>query len=564
MKAGIFTFIFSIAFICSINAQTFQWARSVGVSDIDIGRSIVTDASGNVYTTGVFRGNIDFDPGAATYYLNSLSYSGAFILKLDAAGNFVWAKALVGNNIEANGIALDASNNVYTTGFFSGSIDFDPGSATATKTSVGLKDVFISKLDVSGNYISAIVMGSTDDDSGNGITLDASGNIYVIGNYSDTLDFDPGPGVYKLGPVNSDDIFISKLSPAGNLVWVNSIGGSLRDNGWSIALDAFGNVYTTGMFKSSVDFDPGPGTYSLNGGIYGDIFVCKLSAAGSFVWAISFGGTGDDRGHSILTDVSGNIYVTGYFKGTADFDTGPGTANLTSVGGTGDVFILKLDMSGNYTWAKGFGTAQSDYGNGIALDNSGNIYTTGSFSGAGDFDPGPDSTVLSCATGYNDIFISKLDNSGNFMWAYNLGDTEVDVGNGITIDASSNILTTGSFMLSPDFDLGPATYNLNCMGSPDIYVLKMGSGPLGINGNTAEDLISIYPNPANDKLNVTVSFAGNKKQLEIYSMTGQRICKMELANGQSFIDISNMSKGIYLIKIMSDDGIFAVKKIIKE
>src|ERR1035437_9575750 len=135
------------------NAQNFLWAKSMGGTGNDIGYSIALDASGNVYTTGYFYGTVDFDPGAGTFNLTSAGNYALFISKLDASGNFVWAKQIGGTSSGALGqfISLDASGNIYTTGCFFGTVDFDPGAGTSNLTSSSTNDIFVSKLDASGN-----------------------------------------------------------------------------------------------------------------------------------------------------------------------------------------------------------------------------------------------------------------------------------------------------------------------------------------------------------------------------------------------------------------------------
>jgi hypothetical protein len=145
-------------------------------------------------------------------------------------------------------------------------------------------------------------------------------------------------------------------SQNANFAWAKSFGSATYDEGWSIANDASGNVYTTGRFTSTVDFDPSPSTFTLAAVGQQDIFITKFDPSGNFVWAKSIGGNADDRGYSINIDNSGNILVTGIFVGLVDFDPSPATFTLNSFGGTQeDVFILKLNSSGNFVWAKQVG-----------------------------------------------------------------------------------------------------------------------------------------------------------------------------------------------------------------
>ncbi|MCF8294807.1 MAG: choice-of-anchor D domain-containing protein [Bacteroidales bacterium] len=474
MSKKVFTLMSLLWLASSLIAQEaqFEWAVGIGGVNDDYGQSVAVDASGNVYTTGYFQGTVDFDPGSGSYNLSSNGGADIFISKLDASGNFVWAKNMGGSSSDVGySIAIDASGNVYTTGSFQGSTDFDPGSGTHYLSSNGYYDIFISKLDASGNFIWAKNMGGFSSDEGISIAIDASGNVYTTGHFNGIVDFDPGSGSYNLSSYGSEDIFISKLDASGNFVWAKNMGGSSLDWGYSIAIDASENVYVSGKFYGTVDFDPGSGSYNLSSNDEGDIFISKLDASGNFVWAKNMGGSSYDWGYSIAIDASGNVYTTGIFQGTADFDPGSGSYNLSS-NGSDEIFISKLDASGNFVWAKNMGGSDFDYGYSIAIDASGNVYTTGIFEGTADFDPGSGLYSLS-SNGDADIFISKLDASGNFVWAKNMGGSSSDYGNSIALDASGNVYTTGFFYGTVDFDPDIGSYSLSSNGSADIFILKL-------------------------------------------------------------------------------------------
>jgi hypothetical protein len=477
MKKTILITIAALLLSVGSYAQTFEWAKSFGSSSSDQGKSITVDASGNVYTMGSFRGTVDFDPGAGTANITSAGEDDIFIQKLDASGNFIWAKSFGNSTYDiGTSIAVDASGNVYTTGGFSGTVDFNPGAGTANLTATSTENIFIQKLDVSGNFIWAKTFGFICVHEGHSITVDATGNVYTTGVFLGTADFDPGAGIASLTSVDSKDVFVHKLDASGNFIWAKSFGGINNDEGMSITVDASGNVYTTGYFQNSVDFNPGAGTANLTSVGNQDIFVQKLDASGNFIWAKTFGSSSQDVGYSIAADASGNVYSTGVFLGTADFDPGAGTVNLTAAGAM-DIFVHKLDASGNFVWAKSFGGIDYDWVNSIALDASGNVYTTGSFYGNFDemidFDPGAGSAIL-IPVGGDDVFVQKLDASGNFIWAKSFGGIGEDIGYSIFVDPAGNVYTTGEFDYTVDFDPGAGTANLTALGpNDDGFVQKM-------------------------------------------------------------------------------------------
>ncbi len=321
------------------------------------------------------------------------------------------------------------------------------------------------------NLVWAKGMGGTNYDYSYGIAVDVNGNVYTIGTFADTADFDPGVGQYNLTSKGKDDIFISKLDPNGNLVWAKSIGGQEEDLGISITVDDKGNIYATGSYSGTVDFDPGSGVKSLSSTGDYDIFILKLDNDGNFIWAKSIGGISTDQGNSITSDTVGNIYVAGLFKETLDFIPTNGVKSITSNGGF-DIFILKLDQFGNLEWAKNMGGINDDSAFWIAVDATGNVYTTGTFNGKADFNPGNEVFDLS-SLGYEDVFINKLDSSGNFIWAKSIGGPNRDQANWLNIDNSGNVYITGGFLNKVDFDPGPNTSYLISSGDYDIFILKL-------------------------------------------------------------------------------------------
>ncbi|TRX37096.1 FG-GAP-like repeat-containing protein [Flavobacterium restrictum] len=475
----LFLMIFGISKTQAQDASK-NWVKAMGGSSPDFGTSIVTDASGNVYTTGTFSGTVDFDPSSAgTTTLTSVGGSDIFVQKLDASGNLVWAKSMGGSNADSGkSISVDSSGNVYVTGYFQETVDFDPSSTgTTTLTSVRYLDIFVQKLDALGNLVWAKSMGGSSDDYGNGITVDSSGNVYTTGSFINTADFDPSPtGTFNLIAAGKSDIFVQKLDASGNLVWAKAMGRSSIDSGYGISVDSSGNVYTTGFFQGTVDFDPSSTSITTLTAVgNSDIYVQKLNASGNFVWAKAMGGSSGDIGYGITVDSSGNVYTTGYFTGAVDFDpSSTGTFNLTPVG-IGDIFVQKLDASGNFVWAKSMGGSSDDYGYGISVDTSGNVYTTGLFQGTVDFDPSSTGNTNLTALGGQDIFVQKLDASGNLVWAKAMGGSSDDYGYGISVDTSGNVYTTGLFQGTADFDpSSTSATNLVSSGSYDIFVQKMG------------------------------------------------------------------------------------------
>jgi hypothetical protein len=489
-----------------LQAQTLLWAKQFGGTADEYGRSITVDATGNVYTTGPFEGTVDFNPGAAVFNLTSAGLRDIFVTKLDAAGNFVWAKQMGGTgDDDGRSIEIDAAGNVYTTGFFAATADFDPGAAPFNLTSAGFNDIFVSKLDAAGNFVWAVRMGGPFGDAGLSIDLDAAGNVYTSGAFRGTADFDPGAATVNLITAGLNDIFVSKLDAAGNFIYAKRMGSTNDDDGYSLTVDASGIVYTTGFFRGTADFDPGAATVNLTSAGGFDIFVSKLDATGNFVYAKQMGGTGDDFGYSIAIDAAGNAHTTGSFEGTADFDPGAATVNLTSAG-QDDIFVSKIDAAGNFVWAKAMGGTGIDIASELALDAAGNVYSNGGFEVTVDFDPGAAVFNLT-SLGLEEVFISKLDAAGNFVWAVRLGGVNGEVATGIALDALSNVHSTGGFEGICDFDPGQCNFNLTALGVTDAFVHKMNSAMPGPPPSVTINQAAAQADPtAASPINFTVVF----------------------------------------------------------
>ena len=553
---------------CFGQAPNWAWAKRMGSTSADDGRAIITDKLGNVYTTGSFRGTVDFDPGAGTFNLTALSTVDIYISKLSPSGNFLWAKQISGSgtldNGQGNSISVDTSDNIYVTGCFKGTFDFDPGAGLFGLTSTGFGDAFITKFSSSGNLIWAKAIGGTNIAYGNSITVDPFGNIYTDGTFQGTADFNPGAGTFNLTSAGMDDIFISKLDNSGNFIWAKSFGDVMSDFCWAIATDAFGNVYTTGGFNGTVDFDPGGGTFILSApGGYAYIYISKFDSSGNFVWAKDFVGNSSLIGQSVKVDALGNVYTIGLYDGSIDFDPGSGTFILPWTGTGFNIYISKLDSSGNFVWAKDMGGVTDDRGFCIDLDPSGNIYTTGTFKGTADFDPNSGIFNLTSAGDY-DVFVSKLDNSGNFIWATSIGGTGEEHCNAITVDAFGSVEVTGYFK-SYYASFGSTTLmNADTVfSSQDIFVAKLNS-TMGISEmNNYQFNFTISPNPFTSQ--TTITFSEDKPHsLKLTDLLGKDLKTWHFTGKELKLERGDLKSGIYFLQITDEKNKVTNKKIVIE
>lgn len=454
----------SASFSAGAQELAFGWAisneKTQSANQINDGRAVATDAQGNIYSTGLFLGTLDFDPGSGTHALTSAGGNDLFVQKLDVDGNLLWVKRIGGAGSDiGRSIATDALGNVYVSGQFSQTVDFGSGNVSA----IGDNDIFILKLDADGNLQWVRTMGASGNDDAKSIATDPSGNVYVTGQFSNTVDFGSGTGVTSGG---DNDIFVLKLTGNGNFGWVKTYGNTGNDVGHGITADVE-NVYITGQFNhGSVGVDFGSGDIPSAGN---DIFVLKLASSnGDFGWVKTMGGSGSDTGHAIAIDALGNVYTSGQFNSTgANF----GTTTL-STNGNHDIFVQKLDPTGNTVWAQGFGDTADDIGYALAVDGLGNVYVTGVFRGNVNFGSG--TTVSAVAA---DTFVLKLSNNGDYGWAYGIEDQFTGTGFGIATDFEGSAVVTGTFARYADFKQFPGANNfrINTVqnNGRDIFVLKL-------------------------------------------------------------------------------------------
>ncbi|MCS3799085.1 T9SS type A sorting domain-containing protein [Niastella sp. OAS944] len=564
-------FVFLLSAFNIVKAQpAYSWAKYFDNAD-PIGVDV--DAAGNVYTTGTFSGTADFDPGTGARLLTSKGFGDIYITKSDASGNLLWAKSVGGKAADfIRGIKVDAAGNVYLTGTFKDTVDFDPGAGEHVmigSTTPLNYYIYILKLDADGNFVWAKSLTSSKSGFACAITVDGAGNVYTTGSFYEIMDFDPGPGTYNLdaGTEYSQDIFILKLDASGNLAWAKNIGSSGGTNqGIGIAVDAVGNVYTTGYFTRTADFDPGTGIQNLYGASDNDIFILKLNAAGDYVWAKKMGDNGVQRGGSIAVDASQNVYTTGYFEGTVNFDPGSGVHQLMS-NGNADVYVSKLDAAGDYVWAVSVGSTGTDEGQSLALDNLNNVYLTGRFINDVDFDPGTGTHNLTSAAGSSDIFLLKLDASGAWQWAANLGSSGEDNGVAIAVTANDNVYTTGSFEGTVDFDFGSGTQELTTVAT-GAYILHLVPSPLPLtllNFSAIDKETEVQLQWQTSQEENTASFtiersADGKKYENIGSVAA---ASNNLVNNYTYKDAQPVTgTAFYRLKMIDKDGRFTNSRMV--
>ncbi len=534
MKKLIISFIVLMIAV-SILAQTPEWlmVERAGGAEFDDGLSISLDIDGNIYVTGIFELTASF----GSYNITSNGMHDIFIAKMDPDGNWLWATSAGGIHDDFGySISVGELGYVYVTGSFQETASFGP----YVLASSGAKDIFVAKINSEGDWLWVSQAGGSDSESGISIKADVGDSVYVTGIFKGSANF----GSYNLSSNGEYDIFIAKIDPAGTWLWANNAGGTSDDYSYSIDTEPAGNVFITGAFTGTADFD----TNSLTSNGAKDIFVAKTDPDGNWLWVENFGGSLDDTGNSINVDIVDDLYVTGSFSGTASF----GSTNLSS-NGVYDIFASKMDTNGNLIWVESAGGTDYDFGNSICTDLDGNVYITGGFAETVDFDV----TTLTGAGG-RDIFVAGINpNEGTWLWAEGAGGAHNDKGNSITVDLDGFIYVGGHFVASAWFN----GFNLISAGEYDVFIAKM-SGSTSADSEIVsnEHIFLNYPNPFNPTTTINYSLKENAKvSLNIYNIKGQKVKQLvsdQLSAGEHSVvwngtdyNGKSVSSGIYFYKL---------------
>ena len=565
----------------------FDWVNGIEILGTNLGDSscedVKTDAMGNVISAGWFKGNIDFDTDptfGVNTYLNSNGQQAGYLQKVDANGDFVWAVKLGSTGtVRLFGLDVDAAGNSYVSGYFFGTADMDPGSGVEELIAVGGADVFIVKINADGTLGWARQIGDVGNEVGYSLVLDDAGNITLAGVFEGTVDMDPGTGTTQLTSVGYSDMFVSKLDPAGDLIWARQLSPTTPGNGHEEELehtiDGDGNLLVTGWFTAGFDFDPGPAVLELNTTGNTDLFVLKLDPNGDLVWVKQVGSTssaGTTTGEGIDTDLADNVYIAGRFTNITDFDPGPGLLQLPPF--SDGTYILKLDANGDFQWVREIVGNQTDVANGIAVAADGTSYTIGYFTGTPDFDNGPGTfTITSSFSGTTDVYILKLDATGNFMWAGAMGSTSTDFGKAIHLMDDGTLHAIGNYSdpvdsIYPelDFDPGPAEATIlsNSANPQGFFLVQLtDNGSVGMAANNDDHMLAVYPNPSAGTVAIDLRGIAAPRALRVLDRTGRLVQEVALRDPLVLDHQLPEQPGLYLVQVVTASGSVLSTRVVR-
>jgi hypothetical protein len=402
-----------------------DWVVTIGPNSggYSRGTRVIVDSLNNIYVVGDFYGSADFNPGAGTFTMSAGTAYATFILKLNAYGQFVWAKRLLTKSqYNPLGIQLDKQNNVYIGGTYQGTVDFDPGTGVQLRTSLGntFINAYLLKLSSQGQYIWVRTFDSQQTVDFDDLYTNSEGISTIVGRAFLPMDADPDPDPFKVFTLfnnNSPYFFIIQLDAQGQFRWAKKING----------LDGYTNfvvgtskedLIICGDINQAVDMDPGPGVFNLSGSGWNNplTYVLRLDSNGLFEDAFKIGNLLSCETKSIAIDNNDNFYITGDFKGTVDFFPGPLSYTKTS-NGDYDFFVTKYSSNFDLMYAESFGGTNWDWGKGISVNHSGAVCVVGRFTCSVDFDPDTTSQILtsqSCPPyAWSDMYLLNMNCSYN-------------------------------------------------------------------------------------------------------------------------------------------------------
>lgn len=555
---------------------------------------IKTDAVGKIYVAGYSPSSAFPTTPGVVYPFHTGTDEDVVIVKFKADGSREWATFYGGtNNDRGQAITTDAVGNVYVTGY-STSGNFPVGSpsgefldATNTCTGVGCTawDLFILRLSTNGNNTpvtrwATYYGGTNGSDRGLDIAIDGNNNLFVVGSGDNTTPLVPS-GTFNN---TSGGGLIMQFNPARNLTWATFTGG-LAAGAWvkGIDFDNANNIYLTGYVRGTGYPILNPGANATFGGGSFDAVVTKLkNVTHDLYWSTYYGGDGEDSGSRIVVDqTSGSVFITGYSNSTSTgplptFDPGGGAYFSGSVTGGQDAFVAEFDVNGAMLWSTYYGGTNIDAGEDIDVDNNGNIFVSGSTYSA-DF-PIPASNLPggyndNSVEGTEDAFVVGFNSAEQRIWSTYFGGTGLEFGYGCATYQSSALYMTGSTssdntLFPLDNGLGIPYYDGSLSSGWNGFVSRFDlSIIIGITENS-QNLIDFkcYPNPANNELNVSFSLESKSDvSIQLVDNLGRVIIDEDMGtmtgNVKKQIPVTNISNGMYFIKIILDNDVVTAKFI---
>lgn len=484
---------------------SINWVKQFGKGGSHLNSMAIDIAKNNtIAIVGSYYGEPDFDPDTGIVHNDSLNYPGLFALKLDSNGNYIWVKTIK-NTTWINSVAHDDNSNIYFTGSYWRTVDFDPGNNIKHLVTLNPPDGYLCSLDSNGNFRFVRNFRGGGHTNCSNVKYDDNGFLYILGNFQSNLIAKPNQR--RINGKGGTDIYLTKMDTSGVSTWTRHIGGGYGEYGVLMELDYSGNIYISGLYKDSIDMDPTNAKYYLKG--------------------------------------NGN-QIQNFF----------------------DIFIAKYNSQGYFLWAKGFGGIGYEYIYAAALDSDNNVYISGIFSDTADFDPSTKLNRL-IPNGNNDIFISKFDSLGDYQFTIQYEGQGTGAINSLETDNHDNLICAGYFIDSVDFDPGIAKlYKTTAQFGSDLFIQKLNQNSIAVklfsNPKVISQKVHAFPNPTKGSFSIQLNEEYITALVKIRDLTGQLISRKEYSPSNQINLEINREKGLYLVELVIDGQDPIYLKIIKQ
>lgn len=537
-------------FYATLNSSgTFGTPKNIGKLN---GGNVISDGNGNVYEIGSFTNSITI----GTYTTLTTTSPNIFITKRDLNGTYLWAKKLTNAGIAIyptpNPFTIDASGNIYVSGSLSisGSGTLSIGTSTIAMPYSGTPTAFIVKFNSSGSPIWGSVLGSSNSIAPvvNKVVVDGSSNLYVTSMFTNSLAINST--TLTATGINTKGTCLSKLNSNGVIVYSKLIAKSQNDY-MAIAGITSNSLIVTGTFSNSIIV----GTTTLSSTGNSDMAIAKLDLNGNPYWVKKYGGTESDNLSGLVTDVTGNIFISNTFS----VQTTMGTSTFTS-GGSYDVLATKLDVNGNPLWSNQIKGVNYESG-GLIIDNSNNIYCSGIFQNVATTSFGTGTVSIPSVSNSIDVFVSKIS-------PFTINSTVTQVNEVLTASQNGAIYqwvdcnnsnayisgaTSKTYTATSNGSYGVIISVSSCSATSSCYTVST----IGVGIKEIENIhqAKIYPNPAVEELNIElINYNEDEIKIEVLNVIGQNIYKIKNVMQKMQIDTKYFAKGIYFLKIESSEG----------
>ena len=492
--------------IDSLEARTllsfpFAYAAAFGDREtLDSGNAVVMDSAGNTYFGGTFEGKIDVNKSNhGEHFLKTTpDNNDAFLVKYDPNGKLLWAQRYGAERYDSiDHLVIGPNGDLYATGVFERTVDFDPGRGVHNLTSHGRIDAFILHLTPKGHYVWAGNIGGDRDDAITAFAVGTSGDMYYSGYVRLRGDADPTRKTRTIIDRGVDDTIVARLDGrSGAIKWMKVYGeDSTRETVFGLAVDASENVMAAGVFDDTVQFDRRNHTLDRQAVGSDDIYLARFNSRGDFKFIKTIGGTEQETMADMVQDNQGNLYLTGNFAKTVDFDPGNGH-DLLAAPGDSSAYVLKMDADANLIWARLIGPAvingdtqnASITARGIGIDVNGAVYTVGDFAGTVDFDPSAALHLIDVEKSGNtpaisgqfqpsDSYLLKLDSDGNFAQVTHFGGPDGTIlSHDIAVNPAGAINVTGAYAGFVDLNPTSGTFRRSTRkerNDTDVFLIKL-------------------------------------------------------------------------------------------